>query len=189
MNVEKMISIGSYATTLEAELARDYLATEGIDSYLDGANTAAIWQLSGRMGTEVQLLVAEQDEEKALAALEARPDESISEEEFDQIAEESGGVVQAEPAGQRPLKGRADSTTTPGVPFFVGVCFLVSPIILGLAIKLSGGSLIISIAVAAIVYVLLFAYYKYNQAMEEPTEEEPLDRSEPDASDFTDDND
>jgi|GEM_PF-6237742 len=187
MNVENLVSIASFPSTLEAELARDYLATEGVEAYLDGANNSAIWQLGGRLGTEVQLLVAEHDEDRAKAVLEQRDEEVIPESELEQIAEEATPIEQEELAEGEEIEGRPGVHTMRGLPLFVGICFLVSPIIVLLSLKFSAGSLIIGLTITGIVYLLLTAYYKYNTELEEPADQEELDLSEPDPSDFEDD--
>ncbi|MEK6236980.1 MAG: DUF2007 domain-containing protein [Planctomycetales bacterium] len=68
----ELTTIASHMTPLEANLARGVLASEGIDSYLEGENTAGMaWHLSNAMGG-VKLQVATDDVPQAVEILDRR---------------------------------------------------------------------------------------------------------------------
>jgi hypothetical protein len=78
MNTRNLVSIGSYATPVEADMARNLLEAQGIASYLEGASTVGnFWYLGNATGW-VKLMVDEEQAERAATVLRTATSEAAS---------------------------------------------------------------------------------------------------------------
>jgi hypothetical protein len=73
---DSLVTIATYSSPLEANLARNCLAESGIEAFLMGEEAVAMaWMLSNAVGG-IKLQVAEVDEVKALALLDSLHDDA-----------------------------------------------------------------------------------------------------------------
>ena len=79
--VEKLVTIATYANSVEANLAKIKLASEDIDCFLAGEHAVAVY--SGAFG-EIKLQVKQSDVARAMEVLSQPPDES----QFDEFEDE-----------------------------------------------------------------------------------------------------
>jgi len=77
---DDIVTLASFANPIEAELAKNRLADEGIPAVLSGEMTNAVFGMNNFFGA-VQLLVAERNLLRARAILDNEPEEDASEEE------------------------------------------------------------------------------------------------------------
>lgn len=73
----KFKKIRSYMTEFEAEQAKNLLEASGIDAFVEGANTQTTLSYIGLAVGGVKLLVSEQDELRAIEALDAIDRKSV----------------------------------------------------------------------------------------------------------------
>lgn len=114
---EKLVAVASFTTPVEAELAKNHLETEGISARLANDSTVGwFWYISNAVGG-IQLLVGEEQAERALAILESAPGGqdipgSGESEEATWTCERCGAQVSAEleycPCGEVDAENRSD---------------------------------------------------------------------------------
>jgi hypothetical protein len=93
---DRLVTIASFATPIDARLAMNRLEAEGIRAALEGETmTGLAWHLTGAIGG-VKLLVLERDCQRALEILDEAEeerdiaaDDSVDDEGFDEAGDES----------------------------------------------------------------------------------------------------
>ena len=81
-----LVTIASYSTSAAAMVARNYLASEGISAFVEGAVTGDILPIAG----EVKLQVAAEDAERAMQ-LVREAESRIAEEPEESEGDEAEG--------------------------------------------------------------------------------------------------
>lgn len=98
---DEIVTLAKFANPIEAEMAKNRLAEEGITSFVSGAMTNAVFGMNNIFG-EVQLLVAAAHFIRARAILEGEPENEATDEPEDEPAPGPSTAIKA-PDWARPL--------------------------------------------------------------------------------------
>ena len=92
---ERMFTVATFGTTIEAELAKNRLESEGIRAYLGGEETTGLFAGLGHTFGGIRLLVADEHQERASALLA-----SPAERDEAQAGQDSTAIEEHGPAGR-----------------------------------------------------------------------------------------
>lgn len=98
---DEIVTLGTFANTFEAEMAKNRLADEGIPSFVTGETSGIFAGMTNLFG-EVQLLVAEKNLERARTILEEEPEDEPAAPEREPHVPESNTSIKAPEWAQEP---------------------------------------------------------------------------------------
>lgn len=113
---DDMITIATFGDPNEAEVVKNLLVAEGIPAFVTGGESGGLFAGMGGQFGLVRLLVAESNQERALAILDEKHEEEPEEEAE---PEPSTSIKTAEwarePAGKEESRGKAEIQPAPGI--------------------------------------------------------------------------